>query len=82
MQGSSSRQCPELTQLPTDRATRLCHRRKGLRRMGVTDGVVAVWSDEPVQRSALQLTDQKYKQSFYGTMSYVPAWVRGLGLRA
>jgi hypothetical protein len=50
--------------------------------MGVTDGVVAVWSDEPVQRSALQLTDQKYKQSFYGTMSYVPAWVRGLGLRA
>ncbi|KAG1673945.1 hypothetical protein FOA52_015700 [Chlamydomonas sp. UWO 241] len=47
--------------------------RKGLRRMGVTDGVVAVWSDEPVQRSSLALVDQKYKQSYYGTMSYVPA---------
>ncbi len=47
--------------------------RKGLRREGISGGIVAVWSDEPVQYASLALTQQRYKKSFYGTISYVPA---------
>ena len=35
--------------------------------------IVAVWSDEPVARSSLALTEQRYKKSYYGTISYIPA---------
>ena len=36
-------------------------------------GIVAVWTDEPVVPASLALTDQRYKKSFYGTISYIPA---------
>lgn len=51
----------------------VCTHRRGLRKMGVSSGVVAVWSDEPVKHASLVLTDQRFKQSYYGTISYIPA---------
>lgn len=47
--------------------------RKGLRRMGVRDSVTAVWSDEPVVRASLAMTEQRFKKSYFGTISYIPA---------
>lgn len=40
--------------------------RRGLRKKGVGRGIVVVFSDEPVQRASLALTEQTYKRSFYG----------------
>jgi len=47
--------------------------RRGLRKMGVASDVVAVWSDEPVKHASLEVTDQRFKRSYYGTISYIPA---------
>ena len=48
--------------------------RKGLRRKGVRRGVTAVFSCELVHKENMMLTDgSKYKKSFYGTISYIPA---------
>lgn len=47
--------------------------RKGLRRKGFSGKLTVVFSDEPIQSASLQLTDQPYKQSYYGTISYIPA---------
>eukprot|EP00798_Chlamydomonas_sp_ICE-L_P014271 gene14271-20245_t len=50
--------------------------RKGLRRDGVAlEGIMAAWSDEPCDPNSVALTDtqQKFKRSFYGTSSYMPA---------
>lgn len=49
--------------------------RKGLRRKGFADAkIVAVYSEELVNRDSLQLTDgSNFKRSYYGTISYLPA---------
>jgi tRNA A37 threonylcarbamoyladenosine dehydratase len=48
--------------------------RKGLRRKGVRRGVTAVFSSELVDKETCMLTDgSRFKRSFYGTISYIPA---------
>ena len=55
---------------------RFAHKiRKGLRRKGFSDAqIVAVYSEELVNRDSLKLTDgSNFKRSYYGTISYLPA---------
>jgi tRNA A37 threonylcarbamoyladenosine dehydratase len=48
--------------------------RKGLKRKGVRRGVTVVFSSELVDRETCMLTDgNRFKKSFYGTISYIPA---------
>lgn len=48
--------------------------RKGLKRKGVRRGVTVVFSSEIVDRNTCMMTDgSKFKKSFYGTISYIPA---------
>ena len=48
--------------------------RKLLKGKGVTKGVLCVYSEEIQPRHSLRLTDgSRYKKSFYGTISYMPA---------
>jgi tRNA threonylcarbamoyladenosine dehydratase len=48
--------------------------RKGLKRKGVWRGVTAVFSSELVNREHCMLTEgNRFKKSFYGTISYIPA---------
>ncbi len=47
--------------------------RKGLKRKGVYRGVTVVFSSEAVSRENCMLTEGRYKKSFYGTISYIPA---------
>jgi tRNA threonylcarbamoyladenosine dehydratase len=48
--------------------------RKGLKRKGVRRGVTVVFSSELVYRENMMLTDgSRFKKSFYGTISYIPA---------
>jgi tRNA threonylcarbamoyladenosine dehydratase len=48
--------------------------RKELRRRKIRKGIVAVYSEEIQPKEALKLTDgTRYKKSFYGTISYMPA---------
>ncbi|MEI6327622.1 MAG: tRNA threonylcarbamoyladenosine dehydratase [Pseudanabaena sp. ELA645] len=49
--------------------------RKGLRRKGFGNAnIVAVYSEELVNRESVQLTDgNNFKRSYYGTISYLPA---------
>ncbi|PZU95941.1 MAG: tRNA threonylcarbamoyladenosine dehydratase [Pseudanabaena sp.] len=49
--------------------------RKGLRRKGFAEAnIIAVYSEELVNRDSLQLTDgSNFKRSYYGTISYLPA---------
>jgi tRNA A37 threonylcarbamoyladenosine dehydratase len=49
--------------------------RKGLRRKGFGNAnIVAVYSEELVNRESVQLTDgSNFKRSYYGTISYLPA---------
>ena len=48
--------------------------RKGLKRKGVRRGVTVVFSSEIVDRDTCMMTDgSRFKKSFYGTMSYLPA---------
>jgi tRNA threonylcarbamoyladenosine dehydratase len=48
--------------------------RKNLKGKGVTKGVLCVYSEEVQPSHSLKLTDgSKYKKSFYGTISYMPA---------
>lgn len=47
--------------------------RKGLRKSGVTSGITVVFSDELARPASLALTEQKYKKSYFGTCSYIPA---------
>ena len=48
--------------------------RKGLKRKGVRRGVTVVFSSETVQKQHMMKTDgSRYKKSFYGTISYIPA---------
>ena len=48
--------------------------RKGLKRKGLRRGVTVVFSSEPVERETCMMTDgSRFKKSFYGTISYIPA---------
>jgi tRNA A37 threonylcarbamoyladenosine dehydratase len=48
--------------------------RKGLKRKGVRRGVTVVFSSELVDRSNMMLSEgSRFKKSFYGTCSYIPA---------
>ncbi len=48
--------------------------RKLLKGKGVTRGILCVYSEEIQSKHSLKLTDgSKYKKSFYGTISYMPA---------
>lgn len=52
--------------------------RKRIRRLGVKSGIKAVFSMEEVDKNSLILTDgSNFKQSAYGTMSYLPALFGG-----
>jgi len=48
--------------------------RKGLKRKGVRRGVTVVFSSEIVRKEHMMMTDgNRFKKSFYGTISYIPA---------
>lgn len=48
--------------------------KKYLKKKGVRDGVLTVYSQEIQKKESLQLTDgSNYKRSFYGTIAYMPA---------
>lgn len=48
--------------------------KKALKRKGIREGVLVVFSEEIQPKSALKMTDgTKFKRSFYGTISYMPA---------
>ncbi len=48
--------------------------RKGLKRKGVYRGIPVVFSTELVRRETCMVTDgSRFKKSFYGTISYIPA---------
>ena len=48
--------------------------KKRLKRKGVRDRVLCVYSDEIQKEDSLQMTDgSNYKKSFYGTIAYIPA---------
>lgn len=48
--------------------------KKQLKKKGVRDGVLCVYSEEIQNKKSLQLTDgRNYKKSFYGTIAYMPA---------
>lgn len=48
--------------------------RKRLRKEGIENGVMAVFSDETPNRESIKVTDgTNFKKSFYGTISYIPA---------
>ncbi|MBC7775579.1 MAG: tRNA threonylcarbamoyladenosine dehydratase [Phycisphaerae bacterium] len=48
--------------------------RKGLKKKGVWRGVTVVFSSERVSKEHMMMTDgSKFKKSFYGTSSYIPA---------
>ena len=48
--------------------------RKGLKKKGLRRGVTVVFSSEPVERETCMMTDgSRFKKSFYGTISYIPA---------
>jgi len=48
--------------------------RKGLKKKGLRRGVTVVFSSELVSRETCMMTDgSRFKKSFYGTISYIPA---------
>ena len=47
--------------------------RKRLHRLGVFDGITAVFSPEPVEESAIVNVNEQNKVSNVGTISYMPA---------
>ena len=48
--------------------------RKELKKIGIENRVLTVYSDEIQKNSSLALTDgSRYKKSYYGTISYIPA---------
>lgn len=48
--------------------------RKLLKGKGVSKGILCVYSEEIQSKESLKLTDgTRYKKSFYGTISYIPA---------
>jgi tRNA threonylcarbamoyladenosine dehydratase len=55
------------------------HIRKRLKKDGIRRNLLTVFSDEPVPKEALMLTDgSNFKKSAYGTISYIPAAFGGV----
>ena len=53
--------------------------RKRIKKLGVSDGIKAVFSTEPFMKESLILTDgNNFKRSAYGTISYLPAAFGGV----
>lgn len=76
--GAGGRVDPSLVQVADISETFNCpfaqQVRKGLKRKGVRRGVTVVFSSELVDRSTMMLSDgNRFKKSFYGTSSYIPA---------
>lgn len=76
--GAGGRLDPSLVQVADISQTFNCpfaqQVRKGLKRKGVRRGVTVVFSSEPVDRATCMMTDgTRFKKSFYGTISYLPA---------
>jgi tRNA A37 threonylcarbamoyladenosine dehydratase len=58
--------------------TKHCHLsrtvKKRLKRAGFQKGIKVVFSEEQIKKDSLKMTDgSKFKKSFYGTNSYMPA---------
>lgn len=50
------------------------HLKKRLKRIGVRENILVVYSDEIQKADSLKMTDgSNFKKSFYGTISYLPA---------
>ncbi len=47
--------------------------RQRLYKLGIKKGVTVVYSDEPAKKESVIETDEKYKKSTTGTISYMPA---------
>jgi len=47
--------------------------RQRLSKLGIKKGVSVVFSTEPANKKAIVITDEKYKKSTTGTISYLPA---------
>ena len=48
--------------------------RKQLKKIDKRKGIIAIYSEEIQPKAALKYTDgSKYKKSYYGTISYMPA---------
>lgn len=47
--------------------------RTRLRKRGVSSGLKVIFSSEPPAPNSMAKTEQRYKRSYYGTMSYMPA---------
>ncbi|MBK7762087.1 MAG: tRNA threonylcarbamoyladenosine dehydratase [Bacteroidetes bacterium] len=48
--------------------------RKRLHRIGIKEGIMTVFSEESPNRNSIKMTDAtNFKNSFYGTISYIPA---------
>jgi tRNA A37 threonylcarbamoyladenosine dehydratase len=47
--------------------------RKGLKKKGVYRGVTVVFSSDRVSKEHMMHTEARFKKSFYGTCSYIPA---------
>jgi tRNA A37 threonylcarbamoyladenosine dehydratase len=76
--GAGGRLDPSLVQVADISETFNCpfaqQVRKGLKRKGVRRGVTVVFSSELVDRANMMLSDgSRFKKSFYGTSSYIPA---------
>ncbi len=76
--GAGGRLNPSLVQVADISETFNCpfaqQVRKGLKRKGVRRGVTVVFSSELVDRATMMLSDgTRFKKSFYGTSSYIPA---------
>jgi tRNA threonylcarbamoyladenosine dehydratase len=76
--GAGGRVDPSLVQVADISETFNCpfaqQVRKGLKRKGVRRGVTVVFSSELVDRATMMLSEgNRFKRSFYGTCSYIPA---------
>lgn len=76
--GAGGKLDPSKIRLADIRQTRECkfaqQVRKFLKKEGIRTGVLTVYSEEIQPKHSLQLTDgTKFKKSFYGTISYMPA---------
>ena len=76
--GSGGKMDPEQVSIDDISKTTNCHLarmlRKRLHRLGITTGVKAVYSTEPVDKSRIvSIDDEQNKASAVGTISYMPA---------
>lgn len=76
--GSGGKTDPTKIEIADISKTSVCHLarmlRKRLHRLGITSGVTAVFSPEPVEKESVEtVSDELWKASSVGTISYMPA---------